>query len=83
MIAFPGMLVGAAEKAGMKVPSNPESFDPEMFPHFQAFCNIQLGRSMGWTDHWTNAEVIASVPEDQIRLVTIADLINLGLTIRF
>lgn len=79
MMAFPGMIVSAAEKAGMPVPPNPDDFDPNDFPHFQVFCYAQLGRGMKPGEHWSNAEVIAGIPDDEIRSVTFADLIDRGL----
>lgn len=80
MIAFPGMLVRPAEEAGMKVPPDPDEFTPTDFPHFYAFCVMQLGRPIlnGMTSHWENAKIIASVPEDKILAITPADLFDMG-----
>lgn len=79
MIVFPGMLVASATKAGMKVPEDPDEFDPEQFPHFHAFCNVQLGYRMpNLSVHWGNAEIIASIPEDKIRTITLKELFDLG-----
>ena len=76
MIAFPGMLLAAAEQAGMKCPPDPNDFDAAEFPHFRVFCSIQLGSYPG--EHWENAKVVAAVPDDQILTVTVAGLINRG-----
>lgn len=40
------MLVSAAEKAGMKVPLEPDKFEEykEEYPHFFCFCMLQLYR---------------------------------------
>lgn len=60
MMAFPSMLVEAAEKAGMEVPENPDGGDfQETHPHFHVFCTLQLGRPINWGEHWENAEIIA------------------------
>ncbi len=84
MIAFPGMLIAPAQKAGMKVPSNPDNFKCEEFPHFQVFCNVQLGASMPSPDsHWENAKVIAEIPDNEIMIVHMSDLISRGLSISF
>lgn len=90
MIAFPVMLVPAAEKAGMSVPPNlegeEESLDDfkEEFPHFFVFCMTQLCRPMrSLGEHWGNAEVIASIPDEEIREVTIDALIDKGFSISF
>lgn len=80
MLAFPGMLVEAAKQAGMKVPKDPDDFKPEKFPHFQVFCNVQLGRAMtSWTEHWDNAKVVAKVPEKEITTIKMPKLIEMGL----
>lgn len=79
MLAFEEMLVAPADEAGIKVPEEPEKYDPELFPHWHVFCNVQLGRPMPNADsHWRNAEVIAAVPEERIRLITLAELVELG-----
>lgn len=83
MIAFPGMLVAAAEQAGMKTPDNPDDFDREDYKHFQVFCNAQLCRPMSPGEHWDNAKVIAEIPEEEITTVTLADLIDRGVRIQF
>lgn len=80
MLAFPGMLIKAAEQAGMKVPEDPDDFDPKKFPHFQVFCTVQLGRAMtSWTEHWENAKVVAEVPEEAIFTIKMPELIKKGL----
>jgi hypothetical protein len=84
MIAFPGMLLSPAEKAGMKIPDNVEDFDRNEFPHFFVFCVMQLGASMpSPTSHWHNATVIATVPNDKIMLVTPEQLVAQGLEVGY
>lgn len=81
MIAFPGMLVAAAEKAGMKIPPNPDNyFDvANEFPHFAVFCNAQLGRPMNpMSVHWDNAKVIAKIPLNKIKTITLKELEKRG-----
>lgn len=83
MIAFPGMLIQAAEKAGMKTPQDPDNFSPAEFPHFQVFCLAQLCRPVCFHgEHWGNAKVIAGIPEKKIRSVTLDDLLSAGLSWR-
>lgn len=79
-MAFPGMLVEAAKQAGMEVPSDPDHYDNEKFPHFHVFCGAQLGRSLAfWGEHWENAKVVAEIPEKEIRTLTIQQLVDKGL----
>lgn len=85
MMVFPGMLVSAAERAGIKVPEDPDNdYDPMEFPHFHLFCCAQLGQSMPYAGvHWDNAKVIASIPEEKIMEVTYEDLKDWGFQIGF
>jgi hypothetical protein len=79
MLVFAGMIVDSAVKAGMKVPEDPDDFDAEQFPHFHAFCNVQLGYRMpNLHCHWGNAEIIAAIPEDKIKTITVKELLELG-----
>lgn len=79
MLAFPGMVLAPAEKAGIKTPEDPDEYNPNEFPHFYIFCKCQLGRRMPWpTAHWENAQVIASIPEDKIKEVTFEQVLLMG-----
>ncbi len=82
MIAFPSMLVSAASKAGIKVPNNPDQFEElkDEYPHFYVYCMLQLGRPIlyGMTSHWSNAEIIASIPDSDILNVTVGEVFALG-----
>lgn len=79
MLAFPGMLVPFAESTGMKVPKDPENFDANKYPHFYVYRLIQIGRPIVRnTSHGENARIIAEIPENKIRLVTYAELLEMG-----
>ncbi len=78
MIVFPGMLVPAAEKAGMLVPPDPDDFSGERYPHFQVFCNAQLCRPITHGEQWENAEIIAKFTGEEIIKATLEDLIAKG-----
>lgn len=83
MLAFPGMLMSAATQAGMKTPdlSENDDYDPMDYPHFHVFCLVQLGRPMlDMGEHWKNAEVIAEIPDEDIKSMTLDDLIGRGLS---
>lgn len=82
MIAFAGMLMSAAEKAGMKVPPNADEFDRDEFPHFNVFCAVQLGASMPYPGcHWDNAKLIADLSDDEIKTITHTELVDRGLAV--
>ena len=79
MLAFPEMIADAAIQAGIKVPADLNSYNPEHYPHWHVYCTAQLGRRMpSWGCHWSNAKVIANIPDDKIKTVTHNDLNNLG-----
>ena len=80
MIAFPVMLKGAAELAGMKVPPDLEKYSNSDYPHWHCFCVLQLGRAVTYHgEHWDNAKIIAAVPDDDIMKFSVKDFIALGL----
>jgi hypothetical protein len=82
MIAFAGMLVAAAEEAGMKVPEDPDNFDQEEFPHFDIFCKVQLGASMpSMSAHWNNAKLIAGLSDEKIKTITYTEILEEGLEV--
>ena len=79
-MVFPGMLVDAAAKAGMKVPKNPDGkFSRKKYPHFSVFCAVQLCRPIVWGEHWGNAEIIAGIPDDEITKISLQQLLAKGI----
>jgi len=84
MLAFPGMLVGPAQEAGIKVPPDPDNFKPDKFPHFHVFCAAQLGQSMpSWTSHWSNAKIVAGIPKAKLKTITFKELYDLGFEVGY
>ena len=79
-VFFPSMLVGVAQKAGIKVPPDPEGkYNPDEYPHWTVLCHWQLGRSLPrWEAPLHNAQVIAAIPDDRIKLVQWHELENMG-----
>jgi hypothetical protein len=84
MMGFEGMLVDAAIAAGMKVPPDPDNtpYRKEDFPHFWVFCRLQLNRAIQWGEHWENAKVIANIPEEKLKTMTLEHFIAEGLRIQ-
>ena len=81
MIAYAELLVAPALKAGISVPPDLNNFDRWKYPHWSVFCFVQLGAPMPQpTSHWDNAQVIAAIPESEIRTVTIEKLTELGIS---
>lgn len=84
MLAFPSMLVAPALKAGMTTPDDHllhGEFDTfkETHPHFFVFCLLQLARPMtAPTEHWDNAKVVAEVPLDRLKTMTVRNWRSAG-----
>lgn len=84
MIMFQSAIAEAARQAGMAVPpdeqldSDESPFDPEKYPHFHVYCNVQLGCPVTWGNHWENAKIIAAVLVDKLRTMTYAELEGMG-----
>jgi hypothetical protein len=81
MIAFAGMLENAAKLAGISVPEEPDNFEEHRntHPHFYVFCATQLCRPVvSPGEHWNNAKIVALVPSDRIRTITLEELISAG-----
>lgn len=81
MLIFPSSLIPAAKEVGMKYPKSDIDTGPYdflQFPHFRVYCNMQLCRPMVWGEHWGNAKIIAAIPEDKIRTITIDEIRALG-----
>ena len=84
MKAFPQMIAKAAEDAGIKLPPDLDSFDPEEYPHWLVFCRMQLGQPMPYPEvDYDNAKVIANLSEEEVKRVTPIQLIQAGFLIGF
>jgi hypothetical protein len=79
MLAYADMLIPAAKEAGMKVPYDPDSYDKEEYPHFFVYAAIQLGQALPYPSaHWDNAHVIAAIPVEKLKLMTMQDFYDAG-----
>lgn len=88
MIALTCGLVDPAAEAGIELPPDEliknDSIDKFKESHlrFWLFCRVQLGSVMPTPDaHWKNAEVIASLSDDELRTITLEQLIAKGLCV--
>lgn len=88
MFAFTSVLIPAAVAAGIKVPDsstdldNLETLDKTTYPHWFVYAMVQTGASMPYPGvHFDNAKVIANIPLDKIKTVTLDDLCEMGFSI--
>lgn len=81
MIATPILLVKPAEQAGFNVPKDPTQWNEKdpMYLRWTIFCNVQIGQSLPYpAAHWDNAMVIAKIPTDELKTITLEELIAKG-----
>ncbi len=88
MLAFPEMLRSAALKANMSIPDVAVEADEldairNEYPHFWVFCQLQLCRPIEWGEPWENAKVIAGIPEDKLKIMTMEDFIKAGVRMKY
>lgn len=80
---FPGMLTRFAQEAGIALPEEDvdDGFDKEAYPHFTVFANTCLGKAMSDSTLANNASIIAKIPVDKIKKVTLRRLRAMGVDI--
>lgn len=82
MLAFPIMLVDAAEQAGIAIPPenqiNDASYDRNQYPHWHVLCITQLGRRMQHGEHFDNAVNLAKIDVETLRTMDVAALERAG-----
>ena len=75
MICCPTLLRIPAIAAGIKTPKRVKGYDRDAFPHFTVYVAFQKGRPIrGSRSHFTNAEVIAKIPDDQICNISLEEI---------
>lgn len=78
MFMFPGMFYNHIKDSKLKMPEDFENYDPEEYPHFHVFILTHLGQPIDITALEDNANIIADIPENAIKSVTLNDLMEKG-----
>ena len=81
MFCFAGMLENHIKNSKLKQPSDFENYDPNEYPHFHVFQTLHLGCPIDISSLEENANVVADIPEDTIRQITLEQLVEKGLWI--
>lgn len=79
MFAFPGMFGPHIKDSNLKQPEDFESYDPEQYPHFHVFMLTHLCQPIDIQTLESNANIIAAIPDDEIKKVTFEQLIEKGI----
>lgn len=78
MFMFPGMFYNHIKDSKLKMPEDFENYDPEEYPHFHVFILTHLGQPIDIAALEDNANIIADIPENTIKSVTLNDLMEKG-----
>ena len=82
MFAFEEMFHNHIKNSGMLIPENSKTYNPFEFPHYYVFMNLHCGQTIN-TDHlYDNAKLIASIPFEELKDMTLQDFINKGLLVQ-
>jgi hypothetical protein len=84
-ILFQESLVRFAKDAGIKVPADVNSdFDPNEYPHWVVYRNMQLGSPLPYASaHHDNAKIIAGISVPEIKRINMAELVKRGFKIGY
>jgi len=72
------MFVVHTENTGIKIPPDPNNYEKHEYPHWAVFITIHCGHAFDYTVLEENARIIASIPDDKIKEITLDDLKELG-----
>lgn len=75
---FPEMFYNHIKDSKLKMPEDFENYDPEEYPHFHVFMLTHLGQPIDIAALEDNANIIADIPENAIKSVTLNDLMEKG-----
>lgn len=78
MFCFPEMFRSHIEGSTLKCPPDWENFAAEKYPHFAIFMKLHLGAPIETDYLKRNADIISSIPESEIHVVTVQDLFDKG-----
>lgn len=81
MFLFPVMFTPHIEGSSLKCPPDWEIYKVEDYPHFAVFMNLHLGAPIEIDYLKQNADIIASISDEEILTVTPQDLFNKGVVL--
>ena len=81
MFARPRMFITHIKDTKLKIPDDPDNYDPEEFPRYHMFMTIHLCQTIDVYSLENNAKIFSEIKDEEIETVTIGDLIKRGLYI--
>lgn len=82
ILCFPEMFKVHLSDSNLKCPDNFSEYDKEEYPHFHIFLMSHLETEIRIDSLKEDADIIAKIPEDKIRNITIGELIDLGVNLQ-
>lgn len=83
MFCFRGMFRPHIENSKLKMPENFDEYNPEEYPYFHVFMLMHLARPIDIAALESNANIIASISEEDIKTVTPKDLFDMGVELGY
>lgn len=81
MFIYEGMFESHIKDSKLKMPENFDEYNPEEYPHFHVFMIVHLGRPINVESLEDNANIIAEISDEDIKTVTLEDLLSRGLDV--
>ena len=78
MFMYPGMFYNHIKDSKLKMPDDFENYNPEEYPNFHVFMLMYLGQPIDIAALEDNANIIAEIPEENIKSVNFNDLLEMG-----
>lgn len=70
------------ENTELKIPENFKKYNPVKYPHFNLFMIYHLGMYIDDSFIKENANIIAAIPEEELKNITPKKLANLGVKLK-
>jgi hypothetical protein len=81
MFLFNRMLAPHIDGTMMKLPEDFDNYNPEEFPHFHVFLLLHIATPINPAELKENADIIARISNEDIKEVTLEQLVEKGLWI--
>lgn len=81
VFCFPEMFKVHIKDSNLKLPKDFEKYNREEYPHFYIFIELHCARPININTLKDNANIIASISDEEIKKVTIEQLLKMGLWI--
>lgn len=72
------LAVHVPQDSGLKIPPDPDKYEPTEYPHWGVFSTLHLGGCWSFETLAHNAQVIGKLTEKQVKTITLMELKRKG-----